>query len=123
LPETDFHERHRPDELGAELAKRHALDGYANRLAEFEGIARAFSEALTSVVDSMAELARMAAQVEAKRRKLAAESLRLKDSGIFTQGPRVAGSHARLVMNAARSGHKATLAAIATAAKERSGKD
>ena len=101
--------------------KGHALDDYANRLAEWEDVSRAFREALESVCDSMAELAELAAQVDVKRRRLAADHMRLKADRIFTQPPRISG-HARLVMNAARTGQRATLAAIAVAAKERAEK-
>jgi hypothetical protein len=117
-----LHERYRPDELHAELAKRQALDDYANRLAEWEDVSKAFREALESVCRSMAELARMAAQVDIKRRKLAADHTRLKADRIYTQPPRISGSHARLVMNAAKTGERSTLAAIAVVAKERAEK-
>lgn len=111
-------ERHHTEELSAELAKRRALDDYAKGLAEWEDVSRAFRAALESVCKSMAELASMAAQVDAKRRKLSADHARLKKDRMHAQPPRVAGSHARLVMNAAHSGPRAALAAIAVAAKE-----
>lgn len=109
------------EKIAADLVKGRMTD-YAEKLVEWQETDAAFARALDAVCASIADLAVMAGEVEARRQALAVAHAQLRGDGIHTPGPAVSREDTRSVLIASRQGRRAAVAAISSIAKQRAGK-
>jgi hypothetical protein len=105
--------------IKSELDHRQALSDYADKLVGWEETEAAFTAAVDTVSRSVAELAALAAKVDAKRLSMLAQHNELRGKGAHAEPPRVRSGSARMILEAARRNRGSAIAAIGQAAKAR----